>query len=137
MTRSRRFVYRDNGIRPKNSCELAFPPEMLAMFQLKNTTVAQSPETRRRVCEVFGFMVKLANRYLPPKQRKIFYSVWVRSRGKMRDGILEYSRKTGEHHITNYCNYYKAVKHLRQVIVKVGFDKLILEYVREGIPEDE
>lgn len=133
MTRTRRFVYRDNGIRPKNSYELAFPDEMLAMFQFKHAARnTQTPECRKRVCEVFGFMVKLANNYLPPKQRKIFYSVWVRSGGKMKDGILEYSRKTGENYITNYYNYYKAVKNLKQVITKVGFDKMMLDYIHDA-----
>lgn len=138
MTRTKRFVYRDIGIRPKNSYELSFPTEMLAMFQIKHNALnTQSPECRRRVCEVFGFMIKLANKYLPPKQRKIFYSVWVRSGGKMKDGILEYSRKTGENYITNYYNYYKAVKNLKQVIAKVGYDQFIMEYIKEGSTLDE
>lgn len=134
MARTKKFVYRDIGIRPKNSYELSFPPDMLAMFQLKNDARnTETPEHRRRVCDVFGFMIKIAMKYLPPKQRKIFYSVWVRSGGKMKEGILEYSRKTGENYITNYYNYYKAVKNLKKVMTKIGFDKFIIEYLHEDI----
>lgn len=133
MARSKRFTFRDTSIRPKYGCELTFPADMLAMFQLKRSaTLTQTPDQRKRVCEIFGFMIKLANKYLPPKQRKIFYSVWVRSGGKMKEGILEYSRKTGENYITNYYNYYKAVKNLKNVMAKVGYDKFVIEYIKEG-----
>jgi len=133
MTRTRKFVYRDIGIRPKNSCEISFLPEMMVAFQLKYKELnTQSPELRKRICEIFGFMIKLAMKYLPPKQRKLFYSVWVRSGGKMKDGILEYSRKTGENYITNYINYYKAVKNLKQVMTKIGYDRFAIEYIKEG-----
>lgn len=132
MSKSKRFIYRDSSIRPKNGRDISFTSEMLAIFQInyaaRNT---QTPEQRKRLCEIFGFMVKLANKYLPPKQRKIFYSVWIRSGGKMKEGILEYSRKTGENHITNYYNYYKAVKNLKIVISKIGYDKFIIDYIRE------
>ena len=133
MTKQRKFVYHDFGISPRNSRELTFPNEMIAIFQLKNqASNTQTPEQRRRICAVFGFVIKLAMKYLPPKQRKIFYSVWVRSGGKMKEGILEYSRKTGENYITNYYNYYKAVKNLKKVITKVGYDKFIREYLTDA-----
>jgi hypothetical protein len=133
MTRTKKFVYRDMGVRPKNSYEMSFPSDMLALFQLKyKAQNPTDPEMRRRVCDIFGFMIKLAMKYLPPKQRKVFYSVWVRSGGKKKEGILEFSRKTGENYITNYLNYYKAVKNLKKVITKIGYDRFIIEYLQEG-----
>lgn len=138
MKKTRRFIYRDRGIRPKNSYELAFSDDMLAMFQLKyKARNPDNPEYRRRVCQVFSFMIKLANKYLPPKQRQIFYSVWVRSAGKMQEGILEFSRKTGENYISNYCNYYKAIKNLQTTMAKIGYDKFILEYLKEASSDAE
>ena len=135
--KTRAFIYKDQGIRQKNSYEMAFAPDMMALFQLKFSAYKNpSPEHRHRVCEIFGFIVCMAMRYLPPKQRKIFYSVWVRSGGKMKDGILEYSRKTGENYITNYYNYYKAVKNVKTVLTKVGFDTFISDYLR-GADQDE
>ena len=132
MTKPRRFIYRDRGIRPKNSYELSFSNEMLAMFQLKHKARnPANPEHRRRVCQIFGLIIKLANRYLPPKQRQVFYSVWVRSSGKMQEGILEFSRKNGENYITNYCNYYKALTSLKNIMAKIGYDNFIIEYLRE------
>lgn len=129
--------YRDKGIRGKGSYEVSFTPEMLAMFQLKNTFQNPSPEYRQRVCEIFGFVIALALRYLPPKQRKIFYSVWVRSGGKVKDGILEYSRKTGQNYITNYCNYYKSVNNIKIILDTVGYGTYVTEYLkREEVDED-
>jgi len=138
--RTKRFVYKDIGIRPKNSCELSFDPDMIALLQAKYAPAAPlSPEYRRRVCDVFGLIISLALKYLPPKQRKIFYSVWVRSGGKMRDGILEYSRKVGECYITNYCNYYKAVKNVKLIIDNIGYGDFFIDYIRgiNGPAEDE
>jgi hypothetical protein len=132
MTKARKHGGRGFTIRPKNSVEVTFTSEMLNMFQIRNSELnLQSQEARKKVCKVFGFIIKLSTKYLPPKQRKIFYSVWVRSGGKMKDGILEYSRKTGENYITNYYNYYKAVKNLKKVLEKVGYDKFIIEYLRD------
>jgi hypothetical protein len=136
--RAKKFLYKDQGIRQQGSYEMAFSPEMLALFQLKYAAYKNpSPEYRKRVCEIFGFIIMMAMKYLPPKQRKIFYSVWVRSGGKMKDGILEYSRKTGENHITNYYNYYKAVQNVKTVLTKVGYNSFISGYLTEGANENE
>lgn len=126
------FIYRDRN-RPKNCFELPFSDELIAFFDLKNIDFKpQSQEQRRRICNVFGFIIKLATKYLPPKQRKVFYSVWVRNGGKMKEGIMEYSRKNNENYVSNYGTYYKSVKSLRQVIMKIGYDKFINEYLAEG-----
>ena len=127
------FVYRDISIRPKNGREISFIPEMLAEFMANNAeTNTQTPEQRRRVCEIFGFTMKLANKYLPPKQRKVFYSVWARSAGKQKEGIMGYSKLVGDCFTSNYCSYYKAVKNVRRVLTKTGFDRLMLAYLKEG-----
>jgi hypothetical protein len=135
--RTKKFIYKDMGIRPKNSYEMAFDPDMLALLQMKYASdVVISPEYRQRVCDVFGLIISIAMKYLPPKQRKIFYSVWVRSGGKMKEGVLEYSRKVGESYITNYCNYYKAIKNVKSIMVRIGYDDYVLEYIR-GIDESD
>ena len=133
MPKNHNFIYHDVSIRPKNGREITFIPAMLADFMAKNAeTDTQTPEERRRVCEVFAFMMKLAMKYLPPKQRKIFYSVWARSEGKMKEGIMSHSKLVGDCFTSNYCSYYKAVKNLKRMLARTGFDELIIDYLKEG-----
>ena len=86
-----------------------------------------------RVGEVFAFIIKKAlTGVLPPKQRKIFYSVWVRSRGSMKHGIMELSRRTGQSHYTSYNNYYKAVHSIQVWLDKSGYAEHIIDYLNGG-----
>jgi hypothetical protein len=132
MTHTKKFVYKDMGIRPKNSREFSYPDEMLQLLQIKYRSMnTQSPECRKRICEVFGFVVKMGLKYLPPKQRTVFYSVWIRSGGKMKEGVMEYSRKTNKNYVTSYGNYYKSIHNLKNILAKAGFDKLIEKHLEE------
>lgn len=128
-----RFKYKDMGIRPKGSPEIGFDPEIL--IQLSGAYEGDekhNEERRRRATAVFNFIVKIALKILPPKQRKIFYSVWVRSGGSLSKGVMEFSRKTRQSHYTNYNNYYKSITGINSYLESSGYSKMIIEYLKNG-----
>jgi hypothetical protein len=91
---------------------------------------AEAAERHTRAIEVFNFLIKTALRILPPKQREIFYSVWVRSGGKMNKGIMDLARRTGKSHYTLYNNAYKSYASLQNYLKRTGYDVHILEYLK-------
>lgn len=128
-----RTKYRDYGIRPRGSPEVACDP--FIMMQLIDSEAATENVQERaarhsRSIEVYNFLVKTAMKILPPKQREIFYSVWVRSGGRMNKGIMEFSRRTGRSHYTSYNNYYKSTASLQSYLKRTGYDVFILEYLQ-------
>ena len=128
-----RRKYRDYGIRPKGSPEIACDPLILMQVVQAGSEVANSAEVaarHARAVEVFNFLVKTALRILPPKQREIFYSVWVRSGGRMNKGIMEFSRRTGGSHYTAYNNYYKSVASLQNYLIRTGYAEHIVQYLQ-------
>ena len=127
--------FRDYGIRPKGSPEVPFDPNVLAQMIAAQGDPKVSRARKERVAKVYRFMLKVALTILPPEQRKIFYSVWVRSDGKLNKGVMEYSRKVRKSHFTSYNNYYKAVTSLRQHLEKTGYEKYLIEYLR-GAKDD-
>jgi hypothetical protein len=127
-----RRKYKDFGIRPRGSPEIACDPFIL-MQVLDEEAADRNEESvaarHERAADVFKFLIKTALRILPPKQREIFYSVWVRSGGKMNKGIMEFSRRTGRSHYTSYNNYYKAVASLQLYLVRTGYAEHIVDYL--------
>jgi hypothetical protein len=131
-----RAKYRDYGIRPKGSPEIACDPFVLMQVlaqEAEHIDSAEGATRHARAIEVFNFLVKTAMSILPPKQREIFYSVWVRSGGRMNKGIMEFSRRTGGSHYTAYNNYYKAVASLQNYLVRTGYAVHIVEYLHGHI----
>jgi hypothetical protein len=128
---ARKFI--DRGSRPKGSPEIACDPFIL-MQVLDSEAMNRNEEScaarHARAAEVFKFLVKTALKILPPKQREIFYSVWVRSGGKMNKGIMEFSRRTGRSHYTSYNNFYKAINSLQAYLKRTGYDVHIIAYLQ-------
>lgn len=121
-----RFI--DYRIRPKGSCEVAYDPFLIVSMaeQAKRTG---DKGRAKRVAKVYNFILKTALEILPPKQRKIFYSVWVHSGGKMSKGVMEFSRKTGQSHYTNYNNAYKSFSTIRKYLDENGYSEYLIEYL--------
>ena len=127
-----RRKYRDYGIRPKGSPEIACDPLILIQLlsqESSSEAIQENKERRARAIEVYNFLIKTAMSILPPKQREIFYSVWVRSRGRMNKGIMEFSRRTGRSHYTSYNNYYKSLSSLQAYLQRTGYDIHIVSYL--------
>lgn len=76
-------------------------------------------------------LMKIAFKYLKPKQKKIFYSVWCKHGGDKKKGIMEYSRKTKEVYITNYINYNLAINSLRRILKKTRYYNILEEFIGE------
>lgn len=127
--------FRDYGIRPKGSPEVPFDPHILAQMVAVGDGLKTSRARKERAAKVYRFLLKIAFNILPPKQRKVFYSVWVRSEGKLNKGVMEYSRKTRQSHFTNYNNYYKAVHSLRQYLDRSGYMDHLVNYLRGASDE--
>jgi hypothetical protein len=127
-----RRKYYDFGIRPKGSPEFACDPFVLMQIleQHPDSDPEEHAERHRRAIEVFNFLVKTALTILPPKQREIFYSIWIRSGGKMSKGVMDYSRRIGQSHYSNYNSAYKAYSSLQSYLKRTGYDVYILEYLR-------
>jgi len=131
-------TFRDYGIRPKGSPEISYDPFILVqMLAASQQNGKASAERKKRVAKVFNFLVKTAMEILPPKQKEIFYSVWVRSEGKLSKGVMEFSRKRGKSHFTSYNNFYKAVNSLRTHLDKTGYTEHIVSYLKGGDEADE
>ena len=136
MASRRRF--KEYGIRPKGSPEVGFDPFVLTQLQAAISD-KRSPdrEQRNRVAKVFNFIIKTALVVLPPQQRKIFYSVWVRSDGKMSKGVMEYSRKMRKNHFTEYNNFYKASASLKKYLDNTGYTEKLIAYLHNGSTEGD
>ena len=85
---------------------------------------------RHKAHNVAKFVIRLAMMYLPPKQRKVFFSVWCRSGGKLNKGVMDFSRKTGQSHFTNYNNYRKAMNSIRGILEKTGYGEYLVKYMK-------
>jgi hypothetical protein len=127
--------FRDYGIRPKGSPEISYDPFILSQMIAATASTATSKARKERVAKVFNFLLKTALTILPPKQRKVFYSVWVRSDGKLNRGVMEFSRRTRQSHFTNYNNYYKSVASLRVYLDRSGYSEHIVAYLK-GYEDD-
>lgn len=138
MSGQKRF--RDYGIRPKGSPEISYDPFILSQMVAAAGGHLSSKARKERVAKVFNFLLKTAIEVLPPKQREIFYSVWVRSGGRLSKGVMEFSRKTSKSHFTSYNNYYKAVNSLRVYLDRSGYSEHIVSYLKgyeDDLPADE
>ena len=124
--RNKRWI--DYKIRPKGSCEVAYDP-FLIMTMRDEKMRDHDPERAKRASRTFNFIIKIALKILPPKQREIFYSVWVRSGGKMSKGVMEFSRKNGKSHYTAYNNLYKAMSNLRIFLDRSGYGDQLIKYI--------
>jgi hypothetical protein len=104
---------------------------------LSNIEQPRSYKVRKeRVAKVFNFIIKTAMTVLPPKQRRIFYSVWVRSEGKPSKGIMDLSRKTNSSHFTLYNNYYKSFNSIKNYLIKTGIEEQIIKYLKGSDHDD-
>lgn len=131
-------TFRDYGIRPKGSPEISYDPFILVqMLESNQQGQRASRERKKRVAKVFSFLVKTALEILPPKQRKVFYSIWIRSEGKMSKGVMEFSRKTGRSHFTEYNNAYKSFQSLRKHLDEKGYTEHIIAYLKGGEDDEE
>ena len=90
---------------------------------------ARDHNRRDRVIEIYNFIIKKALEILPPKQRKVFYSVWVRSGGNKKKGIMEYSRRIGQSHSSNYNNINKSLISVQKWLQKSGYGNILIEYL--------
>jgi hypothetical protein len=88
------------------------------------------PEHLLRMCNATRFVIKIALKYLPPKQRKVFYSVWCRADGRLSVGIMDFSRRTGQSHFTNYNNYRKALNNIKSIMERTGYEGYLISYLR-------
>jgi hypothetical protein len=122
--------FRDYKIRPKGSPEVAYDPLLIIQMYAQQKEEAGDPARGRRVVKIYNFILKVALEVLPPKQRKVFYSVWVRSNGKLNKGVMEYSRRTGQSHYTQYNNFYKAMNSVRIYLDRAGYSPYIIGYLR-------
>ena len=122
------MVFYDYGIRPKGSQEIAVDPVILASIAGAARRHGHSAR-RLRAAEVAAFIIRVALEILPPKQRKVFYSVWVRSGGNMAKGVMEFSRRTCQSHYSNYNNAYTAFKSVQDYLKQTGYEELLLSYL--------
>lgn len=120
----------DYNCRPKGSREISFDPSIMEHIAGSITHIDHDPDYSLRMCNVTRFVIKTALKYLPPKQRKIFYSVWCRSDGRLSMGIMDFSRRTGQSHFTNYNNYRKALNNIKVIMVKTGYEDYLISYLR-------
>jgi hypothetical protein len=133
----KKHSFRDRGIRPRGSPEIAYDPFILVqMLEEQQQSREGSKKRRERVANVFNFILKIAMEILPPKQRELFYSIWGKHGGKMSKGVMEYSRKKGQSHYSNYNSTYKSFESLRRYLDKSGYTDHILSYLR-GEDDDE
>ena len=129
--------FRDWGIRPKGSYEIAVDPCILMQVSARHARDKAASKARSvRASDVFKLIVKIALEILPPEQRRIFYSVWVRSGGRMNKGVMEYSRKIKKSHFTSYNNYYKALASIQDYLRKSGYEDQLIKYLG-GMQHDE
>ena len=106
--------------------------KMLGDRGIINHSCENSEEYKLRLYHAARFVIKVALKYLPPKQRRIFYSVWCKSDGKRSKGVFGFSRKLGKSHFTNYINYRKAMENLKFIFEKSGYGKYLIMYIKEG-----
>lgn len=126
-----RVKFRDYSIRPKGSPEVPYDPLILSHMILSRAQQQRDASVRReRVTKVHGFILKIALEILPKKQREIFYSVWVRSGGKLNLGIMEFSRRIKRSHFTAYNNYYKSLNSLKNYLERSGYMEHIIDYLK-------
>lgn len=132
MPRKATRQYRDYSIRPMGSMEVSFDPIILEKIIGSGGAepTEDADDSRRRAHNVAKFIIRMAMQYLPPKQRKVFFSVWCRSGGRLNKGIMDFSRKTGQSHFTNYNNYRKAMNSLKMILEKTGYGEYLVMYMR-------
>ena len=129
-----RFV--DYRVRMKGSPEVAYDP-FIIMEMYAASKRAVDTKRATRCAKVYAFIVKTALKILPPKQKEIFYSVWVRSGGRLNKGIMEFSRKTGGSHFTAYNNYYKSMNSVKNYLEKSGYAEHLVSYLLEKDSSEE
>jgi hypothetical protein len=114
------------------SMEVPFDPFIMEklMMASDDDSDEEIKDRSMRAYNVARFIMKLAMRYLPPKQRKIFYSVWCRSNGKLKSGVMEFSRRTGQSRWTNYNNYKKAMTSIKNILEKTGYGPFLVRYMK-------
>jgi len=120
------------------SMEVSFDPVILERILCKQAGLIETEideQHKIRAHKAARFVIKLALRYLPPKQRKVFYSVWCRSGGMLSAGVMSYSRRLGQSHFTNYTNYRKSLASLKSILNKTGYGNFIITYIKEGLDE--
>jgi hypothetical protein len=118
--------------------EVSFDPNILERILCKQMgiiDVVVDEEGRMRMHKAARFVVKVALKYLPPKQRKVFFSVWCRSGGQLSAGVMSYSRRMGQSHFTNYTNYRKSLISLRNILNKTGYGNFLVTYIKEGLDD--
>ena len=128
------FKFRDYRCRPKGSPEVSYDPFIIVQMH-NDREATKDPERRHRISQVYRFMIKVALIVLPPKQKRIFYSVWIRSGGRLNKGIMELSRRTGKSHYTAYNNYYKAIHGLLEYLEKSGYTNHLVGYINREYDE--
>lgn len=132
--RKKKQKYRDYSIRPNGSFEVPYDINILERLLGGKEHVEENrevtEESKARMFKAARFVIKVALKYLPPKQRRIFYSVWCRSDGKRSRGILDFSRRLGQSHFTNYINYRKAMENLKFIMDRSGYGKFVIMYIR-------
>lgn len=123
--------FRDYGIRQKGSVEYAFDPIILMqLVEQRAIEMAAAHHSRHeRAIEVYNFIIKKALKILPPKQRKIFFSLWVRSGGSKKKGIMDYSRRIGQSPYSNYNSETKSTISLIKWLKKTGYYDVLLRYL--------
>jgi len=122
------MVFYDYGVRPKGSPEIAVDPVILESVAGVDRRHGHSAR-RLRTAQVAAFIIRVAMEILPPKQRKVFYSVWGRSGGSMAKGIMEFSRRIGQSHYSNYNSAYKSYKSVQEYLKNSGYEELLLSYL--------
>lgn len=129
-----RFV--DYRVRMKGSPEVAYDPFII--MEMYSASKKDVDKKRAEKCaRVYAFIVQTALRILPPKQKEIFYSVWVRNGGDMKKGVMEFSRKRGKSHFTSYNNFYKCVSSLKKYLEESGYAEHLVAYLLEDSGDDE
>ena len=127
MARHRFIDYR---IRGKGSPEVAWDPVLiLDLYAASKKDIDK--KRAMRCAKVYAFIVITAMKILPPVQKTLFYSVWVRSGGSLRKGIMDYSRKTGKNSFSSYNSFYKSVASVKRYLEESGYAEHLCSYLLE------
>jgi hypothetical protein len=73
----------------------------------------------------FYFIIKLAIKYLTPKQKKIFLNIWLYNCGEKKI-------KKDKKYYLNWILYKMALKNLKRIIIETPYYKYLERYLNEN-----
>jgi len=73
----------------------------------------------------FYFIIKLAIKYLTPKQKKIFLNIWLYNCGEKKI-------KKNKKYYLNWILYKMALKNIKKIITETPYSKYLERYLNEN-----